>query len=181
MILHEEHFDGKIRLQIVNGDDIMKSYKNCSKVSSCMSEKGRWKRTKFYSYVPDCSLIRLMRGNILMLRALLWATKNTKGKTVKVLDGIYYKDYPNNCLVMKPSIIGIGDDFLKIWKKFADTRSTYGTKLTVGVNPLPERMLYPSLDTFQYMSKDKTKISNHLLDYDGWLLDDYENGRLNRI
>jgi hypothetical protein len=179
MILHSENWFDDIRLEVVNGDDIMLSYKNNSKVSSCMSNADRWKRTKFYSYIPKVSMLRAMQDDVLMLRTLIWEAVDAAGKVIKTLDRLYYTAYPfDYCptALQTPSHPQIKQKFTDTWQKFADQR-TSNRRLTTEVN-LPEMYEeFPSVDTFKYLSKTKDTISN-LPEYPAFILTDHIYGQL---
>lgn len=163
MIIHTEPWYDGTELQIVNGEDIMLSYKNNSKVSSCMSNHERWKRTAFWKHVPGAKLIRAMKDDVLLLRALLWETiDEATGNTVKFLDRVYAKSYPYDycpSLSQKESHPGIIDAFTAKWQEYADLRSTAKRLITeVKLDSPPEEV--PSADTFVYLSEDLTQLSN---------------------
>lgn len=163
MIVHREPWIDGIELQIVNGDDIMHSYRNNSKVSSCMSNQGRWRRAKFWSYVPDLRLIRAMRDDVLLLRAFLWlATDYHTGERVRYLDKIYTKSYPYDYCrneLQHESYPEIKERFVERWEDFADVRSSART-LFVKVAPHRKRKAYPMTDRFFYISTDRRTLFN---------------------
>lgn len=162
MILHSEPWFDGIRLEIVNNDDIMLSYKNNSKVSSCMSNHNRWERTKFFSFVPKLSMIRAMFEDVLMLRALIWEATDIDGAVVKTLDTTYAKSYPYDYCSSTEQILSHPDiltEFSKVWPKFVDVKRS-GRRLKTDVLP-HELDEYPSIDTFNQMSKTKDALFNY--------------------
>jgi hypothetical protein len=162
MIIHSESWFDGFNIEVVNGNDIMLSYKNNSKVSSCMSNNDRWKRTKFYSYIPQAAMVRVMRDGVLFLRALLWKSTDIEtGSTVKYLDNIYYRSYPYDYApkdMQLPSNPEIYNRFLTVWQKFAHVRNS-NKSLMVEVN-VHRRKAYPCIDTFKYLSFNKDKLYN---------------------
>lgn len=183
MILHKEPWYDGIDLEIVNGEDIMLSYKNNSKVSSCMSNSERWKRAAFWVNVPGLSLIRAMRDNVLLLRALIWtATDADNGDVIRYLDRIYANAYPFDFCpkhLQVESVDGIRSAFTAKWQEFADVRSSE-RKLVADVVITKATKEYPMADTFKWLSADFKKISNRYIDrsYD---LHDHEYGRLGKL
>lgn len=162
MILHSEPWFDGLRLELVNGDDIMLSYKNNSKVSSCMSNEGRWRRTKFYSYVPKLSMLRAMYNDVLMLRTLVWEATDMEGVITKTLDRIYAKSYPYDYCSASEQILSHPDiltEFDKIYHKFTTVKSS-GRKLKVDVLP-HELEEYPSIDTFNKLARTKDALFNY--------------------
>lgn len=179
MILHEEHFDGKLKLQLVNGDDIMRSYKNRSKASSCQSSLDRWKATKFYSFVPGISMLRVMRHNILMARALIFEGETDDGKLRipgKIYTRKYGRDYChyNSC---PESMEGITVEFKDALKRFIDVMQTH-KRLELEILPHPE--IYPCIDVVKYANRPITVLSNHEF-RGGWDLTDHEYGEKRRV
>ena len=179
MILHKEPWFDDIELQIVNGEDIMKSYANNSKVSSCMSNDGRWIRAKFWKYVPNLSMIRAMLDDTLLLRALLWVTTDIEsGETVKFLDRVYAKSYPYDYCpssLQHESYTGIISAFTAKWQEFADVKRT-SKQLITEVQLTKELEEYPMTDTFFYLTEDKTKLANHYI-HKSYLLQDHSMDR----
>lgn len=162
MILHSEPWFDGIRLEIVNGDDIMLSYKNNSKVSSCMSNEGRWKRTKFYSFVPKLSMLRAMYNDVLMLRTLLWEAIDINGEVTKTLDKIYAKSYPYDYCPSSTQHLSHPDiltEFDKIFTKFTQVKKS-GRRLKVDVIP-HELEEYPCIDTFSRIAVTKDALFNY--------------------
>lgn len=166
MILHSEPWFDGIRLEIVNGDDIMLSYKNNSKVSSCMSNEDRWKRTKFYSFVPKLTMLRAMYEDVLMLRTLLWEAVDINGIVTKTLDRIYAKSYPYDYCpthLQQLSHPDILTQFETVWPKFAVVKKS-GRRLRTNVTP-HELNEYPSMDTFSWMATTKDALFNYYPEY----------------
>lgn len=166
MILEKLKLKDGLKLEIVNKDDIMLSYKNHKLVSSCMSSKGRWKYTKLYNYVKDLKLLRIMHKDILVLRALLWNVFDTDGK-FKFLDSVYYKNYCDGehswgyycsrCLrpVAHPSAY---EQFKEIWPKFADVRNT---NKRIYAEVLPNKVkIWPYMDTLEFYNPASRLLSN---------------------
>lgn len=182
MIIHSEPFFDNTRIEIVNGEDIALSYKNNSKVSSCMSNDGRWKRQEFWQHVPQCNLIRVMnKDDVLLLRAFLWeAVDNETNETVKYLDRIYYKSYPYDFCsydLQIPSHPKITEKFANVWNKFADVRSS-NRRLHVTVEKPDWSNQWPMTDTFKYLSVSKTTLSNWPPNDRYYRLGDHRNGTL---
>jgi hypothetical protein len=179
MLIHSEPFFDNTRIEIVNGDDIMLSYKNNSKTSSCMSILDRWKRQKFWSNVPGCNLIRVMDSDdVLLLRAFLWeANDESLGKKIKYLDKFYYKSYTADyCFSKTESHPKVHSEFSAVWNKFADVLSS-AHRLTLDVLD-GEAEEYPMTDNFRYLSKDKTKIANKPFLDGSYILVDHVSGKL---
>lgn len=172
MIIQSEKYNKDLSLQVVNGDHIMKTYQNNKLVSSCMSNADRWKRVKFLSYVEGANLFRIMRGKDVVLRSLLWVSGD-----IKLLDKVYFKSYPYDYCSQFDQIESypkIWDIFLEVWKDFATNRDTVKhLKLPVASHKLSA---YPMLDTFRYLNRTKTELSNR--PNGGYVLTDHIGGRL---
>lgn len=94
MILYDARFQDNYWLEIVDGIDIVKTYRSLW-VLSCMTMK---RSVNFYRYVPNLKLIRLksIRSAIYqptVLRALLWTGKDIEGNTKTLLDRVYVSEW----------------------------------------------------------------------------------------
>lgn len=168
MILEKHNLQDKLRLEIVNGADIVESYKNKKYVSSCMSNRGRWKYTNLYKYIDGLSLLRIMKGDDLRLRALIWSVLDEEGSKFKFLDRVYdghsYCECTGEtckCILdaqaesLRQSIRAM---FPSLWPKYADVRNT---AKTVVAKILPNKVkIWPSLDSLVYYNKEKRLLSN---------------------
>lgn len=173
MIVQSEKYNKDLRIQVVNKDHIMKTYQNNKLVSSCMSNDSRWQRMKFLSYVEGAHLFRIMKGRDVVLRSLLWVSGD-----IKLLDKVYFKSYPYDyCLPVEQKISypNIWNIFLEVWKDFATHRDT--TKyITLPIAPHKLVEEYPMLDTFRYLNRLKTELSNTF--NNGFVLTDHIRGNL---
>lgn len=180
-ILHTESFEDDIRLEIVDGLDIMESYKNNSKVSSCQSRSDRWQYTEFYSHVRGAQLIRLMRDDVLVLRALYFHTN----EGVKILGRSYARAYPYDyCSYheQNESVPGIIERFEPWRKKFITQNPLiYTNRYTLNVDA-DNLKYYPCGDIFAYLSADRSKLTN-LADYKNgfYSLSDFSGGCLGNL
>lgn len=180
MILEKTKLKDKLYLEIVNKDDIMDSYKNNKLVSSCMSEKGRWKYTRLYNYVKDLKLLRIMKDNTLVLRTLLWNVTDTEKQKFNFIDKVYFKSYPSSncrriycygCSYCLPKVAHptAYEQFKEIWPKYADVRNT---NKHIFAEVLPNKIrIWPYMDNFIYYNKNKKLLSNKYIYDDN---DDFE-------
>lgn len=171
-----------LTLEIVDGEDIILSYKNNKLVDSCMSRSNRWKYAKLYKYVKDLTLLRIMKGNDLALRTLLWHVKDEENKPIKFADVVYHKKrtiinecgceerYCDDCCepdyVYKNNCPSAYEQFKELWPKYADVRRT---NKRVFAEVLPNKIkIWPYMDTLQYYNPVKRLLSNNYTGDSNW-------------
>jgi hypothetical protein len=174
MILETLKLKDKLKLEIVDGEDICLSYKNNKLVNSCMNRYGAWRFTNLYKYVKDLKLLRMMNGDDLVLRALLWTVRDEENQKFTYVDRVYKDGLQltrdrNGLLcfngyerVAHPTAY---EQFKNVWPKFADVRNT-AKRIFAELRPNRVK-IWPYMDTFTYVNTDTKMLSNdYKYDYD---------------
>jgi hypothetical protein len=163
MILNSLKLDNNLRVEIVDGEDIVESYKNRKYVSSCMSNLDSWEATKFYTYVKDLKLFRIMRGNDLVLRSLLWTVGTTQKfkEQFTLLDTVYatHTDGTPHEEQEPNPVSNIRNIFASVWPQFADKRNT-AKKVYAKLGKVPRGTDLPYTDTFLYITPNHKLLCN---------------------
>lgn len=146
--------------ELVDGDDILETYRRADHTSSCMTgtDFSKQERLNFYRTVKDLKLLRLVTcdNRKIVGRALVWTGKDINNQTVRVMDRIYVSGE-------EPSKL-----FKSCWSKFADVSKDSARNIicTFNVksdwNKLRKTGLtsFPYLDTFKHTNLTKGLISN---------------------
>lgn len=166
MILEKFNLKDNLRLEIVNGDDIILSYKNTKYVDSCMSRGGRWKYTRLYKYVKNLKLLRIMKDDDLVLRSLIWNVEDKDKANFNLIDTVYYSkrvrersswDCCSN-YINKTFFPNAYTQFKEVWSKYADVRRT---AKQVFAKLLPNNVkIWPYMDTLTYYNPKRLLLSN---------------------
>jgi hypothetical protein len=160
-ILRSRKLPGGIKVQLVSGEHIIESY-NDPNVDSCMVKDSS---ARFYTFVKGMKLFRIVDDTgKLLLRALLWTTKNKKGQTVRVIDNPYWTDNEcwcdcncGPCKKVQKDRVDLGAKFSELWKEFADSRPTMKDEFTAEVRSGYSGGL-PALDTFENLYRENGKL-----------------------
>lgn len=178
MILETHPFwQDKLRLEIVNGKEVVETYEDTTYVASCQSIYENAHFTEMLALIPNYNLIRVMnKHNEVMLRCARWHT--TTG--LKIL-GPVYADYNYDGV---ESIRGIKTEFRKISGNYgvnygglSNIDITLETHF-VAVDLRSYEGPWPTVDVFPYMNTTKTKLSNKRFPHNYYDLCDYECGEL---
>lgn len=157
----------KLEGQFVTDIDIYNTYKNNEHVSSCMSRPDTVNNTKWYSYVKDLFLFRIIdeKGDV-FYRRFLWTlikqnpSKSKKENKIQIWDECEYTPYTmyhcNTCTVV--TNITYPHKFYKdVLSPYGDTPDRCKVKLNEYYAPLlPERTTtnVPYIDTFCFATSD---------------------------
>lgn len=178
MILKSKTLKNKVKFQLVDGIDIMRTYAQSNPhAPSCQTEKKAVGATLFYKYVEGLACARLMSGTSVLGRALVWTATNyaTKAKEI-IVDTLYTTC--DNVFCKKCDVFGmeteldyeltdcIKDLFKKV--RFLDEDPIVGHRelfyTNVGHYKGPN---YPYLDTFCILSPDRKILSTGYLALQG--------------
>lgn len=162
MIVRSEQLENGLRAELVDGEDIVESYGNDRYVSSCMSPY--YENTILYTYIKGLKLFRIMRGDDLVLRSLLWKVRDEgEGKTFTLFDGVYTNSYYDNDADRSYfNKINLNTLFTELWPKWGDARRSARTLFVDLKRGYPET--WPYMDTFRYISPCRRKLCNAGLD-----------------
>jgi len=156
------------KLEIVNGEDIIKTYWDKRVISSCMSRSAT---LKFYSELcPSVSLLRIIKDDKVFLRSLIWNATlwEDKRRKIRFFDKLYYGGARNSSYDVygdrPPWIITGGktvykEIFLPKWKEFVDVRET-ARPCFVKTTPIPPRKHTPYMDTMRFSNHSRNIFSN---------------------
>lgn len=162
------------KIQLVSGKHIQESYLNNKYVKSCMGTPVRSKYVNFY-VACGTRLLRVLDTNgDLILRTLVWTGKDDNGNKIVTLDRVYRKndrfDWDTNMWSSEAYEI-----FLSHWKDFADVRES-ARIINIALKKHPS-VGYPYSDTFRYLNKAMTLLSNRATKDTKWILSSTRGAR----
>jgi hypothetical protein len=150
-ILHNQNLKDNFILQVVDGDDIVNTYRYPGYCQSCMTESTTYKYTRFYTFCKNLRLLRIIKYDTVYLRALIWRAYDKHNRKIHIVDRVYeFRTSTFNRDTYKHTIIRPTQAFFdKNWKRFADIRKGSLDLDDLRINVSPNKMrTYPYMDTF---------------------------------